>query len=73
MTMTLKRTHRKRTVPDLVTQATAARMLGMARQNIPSLIVRGVLESVVVAGTPLVTKASALAEAERRRPVDQAA
>ena len=71
--MTPKHTPRKHAVPDLVTQATAARMIGMHRQNIPALIVRGVLESVIVAGTPLVTKASALAEAERRRPVDQAA
>ena len=30
-------------------------MIGMHRQNIPALIVRGVLESVIVAGTPLVT------------------
>lgn len=71
--MTQRSTPRKRSLPDLVTQSTAARMIGMHRQNIPALIVRGVLQSVIVAGIPLVTKASAVAEAERRRPVDQAA
>ena len=71
--MTRNATPRKRVVPDLVTQPTAARIIGIARQNIPGLIVRGVLETVVVAGQTLVTKASAQKEAERRRPVDQAA
>lgn len=54
-------------VPDLVTQSTAAKMIGVTRQAIVPMIARGQLEAVVVAGTPMVLKASAEKLADERR------
>lgn len=53
--------------PPLVSFAEAARIVGIARQNIPGAIARGDLRSVIdQMGKPRVTRASALLYRERR-------
>lgn len=58
---------RKYPLPDLMTQSAAARLVGVHRQNIPGMIARGQLEAIVVAGVPMVVKASAEKLADERR------
>ncbi len=65
--MTRKTNRRQQIRPDLVTQATAARMIGIARQNVAGFIARGELEAEMVAEILLVTKKSALRVAAARK------
>jgi type IV pilus biogenesis protein CpaD/CtpE len=59
MTQTPMTKNHKYPVPDLVTKTTAARMIGVARQNVDGFIVRGELDTVSMAGQVFVTKESA--------------
>ena len=65
--------NRKSSLPELITQSAAANMVGVSRQAIPAMIGRGQLESVVVAGTPFVVKASARRLADERAAKKNAA
>lgn len=61
MTKSLKRNQK-----DLVSQTDAAKLVGIARQNIPGAFARGELDGEVVAGQLFITRRSAEREGKRR-------
>lgn len=71
----MARAKKVQTQPDLLTQAGAARVVGVPRQYIPAMVARGELDARpdVVEGLVLITKASAQAAADRRRQDQTAA
>lgn len=73
MTQTPMTKNHKYPVPDLVTKTTAARMIGVARQNIDGFIVRGELDTIPMAGQVFVTKESAERVAAERAAKRKAA